>query len=154
MSISAVSNASAPFAARRLIDSGAKIHKLSELPGSAERGMQLLEHIVADAGQVDKRVQSAAVYVSHSQANVLRVQNTIEALPGSSSAKERQAWNSELQSAQSNVQDALDEMELAQTARASLPERNLRMQKLIAGLLGVSPEEARSMYAGRLDKMA
>jgi hypothetical protein len=49
---------------------------------------------------------------------------------------------------------AQDELALAQNAQASMPEYHLRMQKLVAGLLGTSLDQVRSMYTERLNKLA
>jgi chromosome segregation ATPase len=138
----------------RLVDSGARIVKVSELPGSAERANRLLDSIVADARHQEERVARANAEIPTAHANLQRVQAIIEDLPETTSAKERSAWQRELEGAQNGVRSAQDELALAQSAQASLPERHLSMQKLISGLLGISLDETRAMYSERLDTMA
>jgi hypothetical protein len=69
-------------------------------------------------------------------------------------AARRRAWQRELDSAQNGIRSAEDELALAQSAQASLPERQLHMPKLISGLLGISLDETRAMYTERLDRLA
>jgi chromosome segregation ATPase len=138
----------------RIADSGLRPVHISELPGAADDAKRMLDSMVSQTQHREQRVQQANAQIVNAQSNLAHVQSIIEDLPGNASAKDRRDWQRELEGAQSGVMSAQDELALAQNAQASMPEYHLRMQKLVAGLLGTSLDQVRSMYTERLNKLA
>ena len=138
----------------RLADSGARTVKVSDIPGSAERAHQLLGNLVQETHWQHDRVHMAAARLSTAQANIARVEAIIEDLPATVSAKDRASWARELEGARTGLREANDELGLATSVQAAAPDHILRMQKFIAGHLGISLDEAKSMYTERLNKIA
>jgi hypothetical protein len=151
--MSTVSSASLPKILFRGADIMDRAVKLSDIPGSAEGAERMLDSIVKQVQQQQRRVELATARIPNEEANVARVQSIIDNLDRVM-PWERRAWQDGLIDAKNGVQSAKDEFELASKAQMSFPEQQLRMEKLISGLLGISLEQTQSMVAKRLDKTA
>jgi hypothetical protein len=151
--LSTVSSVSLPKILFRGADLGDRAKKLSDMPRSAESAERILDSIVNQLQHQQRRVEMAAAEIPRAEANVARVQSIIDNVDRMQPWEWR-SWKSALVDAKNGVQSAKDEFELANKAQLSFPEQQLRMEKLISGLLGISLEQTQSMVAKRLDKSA
>ena len=136
--------------ARRVVDAGASKIALKDMPGAQEAGKQLIEALRKDAQSRENNVAQFDAAASHAKASVLSLQEINDNLVPGTTAKERDSWTLELDSAKASAIYYSNEQSKARTSLNFTPNENTEMLKSIAGLFGVSVNEVQLLYNFRI----